>query len=59
MKTDTYMIRNRYFNSTLTSVDIQENVILGGKVIKKTKERAIYKETFNRSPIKIGIETLY
>ena len=48
-------MRNGYIIDTLTSVDNQEIVKIGGKV-KKFCEGAIYRENFNVSPFRIVID---
>ena len=45
------MTRNGYIIDTLTSVDIQENVKIGGKVIE-IHEGVIYRENFKISPFR-------
>ena len=51
-------MRNGYFIDTLISVDIQENVEIGGKVIK-IYEGVIYREKFFVSPFRINIDALF
>ena len=51
-------MRNGYIIDTLTSVDIQEIVKIGGKVIK-TYECVIYRENFKISPFRKVIEQLF
>ena len=50
-------MRNGYFIDTLTSVDIQEIVKFGGKVIENY-EGVIYRESFKVSPFKKMINYL-
>ena len=47
-----------YILDTVTSVDIQEFVKIGGKVIEIV-EVAIYKENFKISPFRRDIEKLF
>ena len=44
-------MRNGYINDTLTSVDIQHIVKIGGKVIE-SYEGVIYRESFKISPFR-------
>ena len=50
-------MRNGYIIDTLTSVDIQESVKIGGKVIE-IYEGVIYRENFKISPFRKVIEKL-
>ena len=50
-KTELNRMRNGYIIDTLTSVDIQEIIKIGGKLIK-VHEGVIYKENFKISPFK-------
>ena len=50
-------MRNGYFVDTLTSVEIQENVKIGGKVIE-IYEGSIYREKFKTSPFRKIIDKL-
>ena len=51
-------MRNGYIIDTLTSVDIQEIVKIGGKVIE-IYESVIYRENFKVSPFRKDIEKLF
>ena len=51
-------MRNGYIVDVLTSVDIQEIVKIGGKVIK-IYESVIYRENFKISPFKKVIDKLF
>ena len=51
-------MRNGYIIDTLTSVDIQEIVKIGGKVIEINKG-VLYRETFNVSPFRNVIDKLF
>ena len=51
-------VRNRYIVDTLTSVDIQEIVKIGGKVIE-IYEGVIYRENFKVSPFRKVIDILF
>ena len=51
-------MRNGHIIDTLTSIDIQEKVKIGGKVIE-TYEGAIYWEDFKISPFEKVIEKLF
>ena len=51
-------MRNGYIIDILTSVDIQEIVKIGGKVIK-IYEGVIYRENFKVSPFKKVIDKLF
>ena len=51
-------MRNGNIINTLTSVDIQEIVKIGGRVIE-IYEGVIYRENFNISPIRKVIEKLF
>ena len=51
-------MRNGYIIDTLTSVDIQEIVKIGGKVIK-IYEGVIYRENFKVSPFRNVIDKLF
>ena len=51
-------MRNGYILDTLTSVDIQEIIKIGGKLIK-VYEGVIYKENFKVSPFKKVIDKLF
>ena len=54
-KTELNRMRNGYILDTLTSVDIQEIVKIGGKLIK-VYEGVIYKQNFKVSPFKNVID---
>ena len=51
-------MRNGYNIDTLASVDIQENVKIGGKVIE-IYEGVIYQENFEISPFRLVIDKLF
>ena len=51
-------MRNGYINDTITSVDNQETVKIGGKVIE-IYERVIYRENFKISPFRKVTEKLF
>ena len=51
-------MRNGYIIDTLTSVDIQETVKVGGKVIE-IYEGVIYRENFRVSPFRKVIDKLF
>ena len=51
-------MRNGYFVDTSTSVDIQEIVEVGGKVVE-IYEAVIYREDFKVSPFKKVIDKLF
>ena len=51
-------MRKGYIIETLTSVDIQEIVKIGGKVIE-TYEDVLYRENFKKSPFRKVIEKLF
>ena len=51
-------MRNGYIIETLTSVDIQEIVKIGGKVVE-IYEGVIYRENFKVSPFKMVIDKLF
>ena len=51
-------MRNGYIIDTLTNVDIQEIVKIGGKVIE-IYEGVIYRENFGNSPFRKVIEKLF
>ena len=51
-------MRNGYIIDTLTSVDIQKIVKIGGKVIE-IYEGVYYRENFEISPFRKGIEKLF
>ena len=57
-KIDINRMRNGYIIDTLTSVDIQEIVKIGGKVVE-IYERVIYKENFKVSPFRKVIDILF
>ena len=57
-KTEINRMRNGYIIDTLTSVDIQEIVKIGGKVIE-IYEGVIYRENFKVSPFKKVIDKLF
>ena len=57
-KTEVKRIRNGYTIDNLTSVDIQEIVKIGGKIIQIYKGM-IYRENFNISPFRKIIEKLF
>ena len=57
-KIEIYRMRNGYILDTLTSVDIQENVKIGGKVIQ-IYEGVIYRENFNIPPFRKVIGKLF
>ena len=56
-KIEIIRMRNGYIIDTLTSVDIQENVKIGGKVIQ-IYEGVIYREKFKLSPFRKVIDKL-
>ena len=56
-KTEVNRIRNGCIIETLTSVDIQEDVKIGGKVIE-FYENVIYRENFKKSPFRKVIQKL-
>ena len=51
-------MKNGYIIDTITSVDIQELVKIGGKVIR-TYEGVFYRENFKISPFRKFIEKLF
>ena len=51
-------MRNSYIKDTLTSVDIQENVKIGGKVIE-IYEGVFYRENFKVSPFRKVMNNLF
>ena len=51
-------MRNGYIIDTLTSVDIQEIVKIGGKILR-IYEGVIYRENFKVSPSRKGKENLF
>ena len=51
-------IRNGYIIDTLTSVDIQENIQIGGEVIE-IYESVVYRENFKVSPFRKVIDKLF
>ena len=51
-------MRNGFIIDTLTSVGIQENVKIGGKVVE-VYEGVIYRENFKVSPFRKVIEKLF
>ena len=57
-KVEINRMRNGYIIDTLTSVDIQEIVKIGGKVIE-IYEGVIYRENFKISPFRKVIEKLF
>ena len=57
-KLEVNRMRNGYIIDTLTSVDIQEIVNIGGKVIE-IYEGVIYRENFKISPFRKVIEKLF
>ena len=57
-KIEVNRMRNGYINGTLTSVDIQEIVKHGGKVVE-IYEGVIYRENFKISPFKKVIEKIF
>ena len=57
-KIDVNRMRNGYISDTLTSVDIQEIVKIGGKVIE-IYEGVLYRENFKISPFRKVIEKLF
>ena len=57
-KIEIIRMRNGYIVQTLTSVDIQEIVKIGGRVIQ-INEGVIYRENFKKSPFKKVIEELF
>ena len=57
-KMDINRMRNGYIVDTLTSVDIQEIVKIGGKVIQ-IYEGVLYRENFKISPFKKVIDELF
>ena len=57
-KIEVNRMRNGYIIDTLTLVDICEIVKMGGKVIR-IYEGVIYRENFNLSPFRKGIEKLF
>ena len=57
-KIDVNRMRNGYIVNTLTSVDIQEIVEIGGKVVQ-IYEGVIYRENFKVSPFRKVIEKLF
>ena len=57
-KTEINRMRNGYIIDTLTSVDIQEIVKIGGKVIE-IYEGVIYRENFKISPFRKVIDILF
>ena len=57
-KTEINRMRNGYIIDTLTSVDIQEIIKIGGKVIQ-IYEGVIYKENFKVSPFRKVIDNLF
>ena len=57
-KIEVNRMRNGYIVDTLTSVDIQKTVKIGGKVVE-IYEGVIYRENFKVSPFRKGIEELF
>ena len=57
-KLEVNRMRNGYIIDTLTSVDIQEIVKIGGKVVE-IYEGVIYRKNFNVSPFRKVIEKLF
>ena len=57
-KKENNCMRNGYIIDTLTSVDIQEIIKIGGKVIE-IYESVIYRETFTVSPFRKVIDKLF
>ena len=57
-KTEINRMRNGYILDTLTSVDIQQIVKIGGKVIE-IFEGVIYRENFRECPFRKVIEKLF
>ena len=57
-KIEVNRMRNGYIIDTLTSVDIQEIVKIGGKVVE-IYEGVIYRENFKVSPFRKDIEKLF
>ena len=57
-KLEVNRMRNGYIIDTLTSVDIQEIVKIGGKVYE-IYEGVIYRENFKKSPIRKVIEKIF
>ena len=57
-KVEVNRMRNGYIIDTLTSVDIQEIVKIGGKVIE-IYEEVIYRKNFKISPFRKVIENLF
>ena len=57
-KIEVNRMRKRYINDTLTSLDIQEIVKVGGKVIR-IYQGVIYRENFKVSPFKKVLEKLF
>ena len=57
-KTEVNRMRNGFIIDTLTSVDIQEIVKIGGKVVE-IYEGVIYRENFKVSPFRKVIENLF
>ena len=51
-------MRNGYIIDTLTSVEIQETIKIGGKVIE-IYEGVIYRENFNISPSREVIDKFF
>ena len=57
-KVEVNRMRNGYIIDTLTSVDTQEIVKIGGKVVR-IYEGVLYRENFKLSPFKKVIEKLF
>ena len=57
-KIEVNRLRNGYIIDTLTSVDIEEIVKIGGKVIE-VYEGVLYRENFKESPFKEFINNLF
>ena len=57
-KTEINCMRNGYIIDHLTSVDIRENIKIGGKVIENY-EGVIYRENFKVSPFRKDIDKLF
>ena len=51
-------MRNGYIKDTLTSVDIQQIVKIGGKVVE-ISDRLIYRENFKVSPFRAVFDKLF
>ena len=57
-KIEVNRMRNGYIIDTLTSVDIQKNVKIGGKTVE-IYEGVVYRENFNISPFRKVIERFF